>query len=124
MNRNLLYLIISLFAVLALILTNPKEHKAAVKAKMSQIIQQTVLEENKRDNGVAEKLGLSLGALMGGYMVDRLIEGSITRTNYLLFSTTNFVSGDESTTIGLGILGSVYLSSKIDKKLKEVRKQQ
>ena len=123
MNRKLLTLIFSLFAVLLLVFTNPstEEHKAAVKVKMNAFMQATLKEQSAFSKDALSGIGAGLGALMGGYVVDKMIDAGIVRNNYLLFSTTTFVSEGKSKTIGVGVLGNVFLSSKVDEALKNTK---
>ena len=118
MNKSTLTLVVSLFAVLLLVLTNPSDadHKAAVKTKFNVLVQErTKKQTTSEDANFAE----GLGTLLGGFFIDKLIDTGVTRSNYLLFSTTSFTFGKESKTIGFGILGNVFFSSKVDEALKE-----
>lgn len=119
MNKSVLTLIVSLFAVLLLVLTNPSEadHKAAVKTKFNVLMQERIKEQATSKES---SFGAGLGALLGGFFIDKLIDTGVSRSNYLLFSTTSFTFGKESKTIGFGILGNVFSSSKVDEALKDV----
>lgn len=128
MSKPLLILILSLFTVLVLILTNPSEemHKSAVKAKLT-VYMQKQLKEQMPTMSAGGRLLQGLGSLFSGTVVDQIISTGVTRSNYLLFSTTKFTYQGEPKTLGLGILGNVYLSSKIDEVLQDpigIRKRQ
>ncbi len=115
MSKSLLTLILSLFVALVLILTNPKEeeHKSAVKTKFHALLTK-MIKDRSPESGLGSDLGAGLGALVGSYAVDRLVDTGISRTNLLLFSLTRMQSEKETKTIGVGVLGSVYLTSKFD----------
>ena len=67
--------------------------------------------------GESSGLGGSLCKLIGNFFVDKLIDTSVTRTNFLLFSLTDFAYEGESRVIGFGILGNVFITSKLDDQL-------
>ena len=119
MNKSVVTLIVSLFAVLLLALTDPSEadHKAAVKTKFSVLMQERMKEQATSKES---SFGAGLGALLGGFFIDKLIDTGVTRANYVLFSTTSFTFGKDAKTIGFGVLGNVFLSSKVDDALKDV----
>jgi hypothetical protein len=106
MNKGL---IVTLFVALVLVFTNPKtdEHKSAVKARANDIMRAELTKPGT-------KPAVGLVAMLTGAFIDKLIDINITSNNYLLFSTTTFTEGQKKSIIGLGILGNVYLSSKID----------
>ena len=60
------------------------------------------------------KIGNSLGLLMGDTFIDKMTDGFVTRKNYILFSLTNAEFNNENKIIGLGVLGNIFISDKID----------
>lgn len=101
--------IIIIFAIIILIavLTNPsnEEHKQAVKSVVNQVVQNSI-SENESDIG-------KLGVLFGSSLAENLIENSVTRDNYILFSITKITWKGESKSIGYGLFGNVFLSEKV-----------
>lgn len=101
--------IIIFFAIIILIavLTNPsnEEHKQAVKSVVNEVVQNSI-SENESDLG-------KLGVLFGSSLAENLIENSVTRDNYILFSITKFTWKGESKSIGYGLFGNVFLSEKV-----------
>nr|WP_315247648.1 DUF4359 domain-containing protein [uncultured Flavobacterium sp.] len=101
--------IIIIFAIIILIavLTNPsnEEHKQAVKSVINQVVQNSI-SKNESD---MEKLGV----LFGSSLAENLIENSVTRDNYILFSITKITWRGESKSIGYGLFGNVLLSEKV-----------
>ncbi|NEU65505.1 DUF4359 domain-containing protein [Spirosoma agri] len=119
MNKNTTRLILALFATLLLVFSNPSEsdHKSAVKAKANSLMQNQVKKATGDQEGESAGLGGSLSKLIGGFFVDKLIDASVTRTNFLLFSLTDFSYEGKSNVIGFGVLGNVFITSKLDDQL-------
>lgn len=69
------------------------------------------------DNG-AKQFGSALGLMLGGVMLDRMIENMVSTDNYVLFSTTKITWEGETKLIGVGLFGNVFISSEIDEALK------
>lgn len=118
MNKSPIALIVSLFAILLLAFTNPKdeEHKAAVKAKANEFIQKSMKQNAASSDGLG-----ALGALFGSYIINQMVDMGVTRNNYLLFSTTNLTYEGKSRMIGVGLLGNVFITSKIDEAIKKAK---
>ncbi|MCK8496064.1 DUF4359 domain-containing protein [Spirosoma sp. RP8] len=116
MTKQQFSTLIALLAIITLVLTNPREeeHKSAVKAKLNVFMKKKINEEGKNNQMVQ-----GLGALFGGYVVDQIVNTAISRNNYYIFSTTKFSYSDSSKTIGVGVLGNIFFSSKVDKALKD-----
>lgn len=92
----------------------PERHKEAVKNKLSAFMQQSMKESLTQTDNEWEQAGQALGMMLGGALVDRIVEELITSDNYLLFSTTRMHWDGESKVIGIGIFGNVFLSKDID----------
>ena len=106
-------------AVLILILTNPNQgsHKDAVKLKFNAFMQKKMDEKNSEgENGGISVTG-QLGMMFGSSIIDRLVETTVSCDNYLLFSLTTITFDGESKVLGLGILGNVIISDKVDEEL-------
>jgi hypothetical protein len=101
--------VIGVLAVLILVLTNPSERKhqekvmAAFSKNLSKISSQNSYE--------------SAGQTLGLFLVEALIPKIVFRNNYVLFSLTEVSFQGQSKIVGIGILGNVYLSSKVDESL-------
>jgi hypothetical protein len=118
MNKRIIITIAALFGVLLLAQTNPgtEEHKAAVKAKaMANMKERLGAAE---EDGILGSRGAGLASLLSSAVLDKVIDIKISRTSYVLFSTTNFAHGKQNRVIGVGVLGNVFLSSKVDEVLK------
>lgn len=108
---------ISLIVSLLLVLSNPsqEDHRQALKNKFVESVQKKLANQPKTTSEIGETFGVTMATAFIGNMVD----ATVTRNNWLLFSTTEIRVEGKSKTIGFGILGHVYLSSKVDEALSE-----
>ncbi len=106
-------------AVLILILTNPNQvsHKDAVKLKFNAFMQKTMNEKTSEGEDGGISVTSQLGMMFGSSIIDRLVETTVSCDNYLLFSLTTITFEGESKVLGLGILGNVIISDKVDEEL-------
>lgn len=102
MKKNQIVLIIIGFILLALMATNPSidDHRQAIMEEIKKKMSQESDPGNKW-----EQVGQAIGMAFG----QGIIEKSVTRDNYLVFSITKISFGDKSKNIGFGILGQVFL---------------
>ena len=109
MKKSNIILVVFATIILIAVLTNPssEEHKQAVKSVVNHVVQNSI-SENGSD---MEKLGI----LFGSSLAEKLIENSVTRDNYILFSITKIKWQGESKNIGYGLFGNVFLSEKVNK---------
>lgn len=115
MKTNQIVTIVTVSIFLIALLTNPtlEEHKSKVKEVFIAYYQKTLKEsEINSENSFA-----ALGTLIGKTMIDNLVEGAITRDNYIFFSITKATNDGKEKTIGYGIFGNVFLDSKIEESL-------
>jgi hypothetical protein len=101
-----LYALPTMFVVILLVLflTNPavEVHREEVKKMYSDKLSALVNENN---NNVSIVFGKDIAALIG----DRLIDNMVSRDNYILFSTTKITIFNKSITVGIGVLGKVFI---------------
>jgi hypothetical protein len=88
-------------------ITNPdtNKHKEAVGERVNSIVQASD--------------PLSSGYTGSHPYVEHMVNTSVSRNNYYLFSTTEVSWDSQVVTIGLGLFGHVFLSDMIDGKIKE-----
>ncbi|MDR2948644.1 MAG: hypothetical protein LBV71_05500 [Prevotella sp.] len=113
MKKLQIFLVFIVIVVVAAVFTNPneKKHKEALKAKLKTHIQ----EYTDREDFMTR----SLGMLLGGAAVDQLVDSYITTENYIIFSKTILTINGKKKEIGVGFLGNVYPTKKIDEVLTE-----
>lgn len=116
------YLIIGLclFAVITA-LTNPgtEKHKEEVKLKMNALFEKEIDKENITQNDELSKAGEIMGNTLAKSMINMMVDNMVSSSNYILFSTTNVTVEGKTKTIGIGLLGNIFLSGKIDEALKQ-----
>ena len=113
--------IVAFAFILVAILTNPGEskHKEAVKGRVNTYMQQYLSNSFNGDDSEWDAAGKSLGLLLGGEIINKMIETVVSSDNYLLFSMTKITWAGESKTIGFGAFGHVFIPKQIDRALKE-----
>ena len=119
-TKHYLLIAFGLFALIAA-LTNPEteKHKEEVKLKMNAFINKEINKENTVQNDEWSSAGGLIGNALASSMVNMMVENMISSSNYILFSTTNVTIEGKKKTIGIGFLGNVFLSRKIDEALKQ-----
>ena len=58
--------------------------------------------------------GVVLGSVIGGSIVEEMVDNLVTTDNYIVFSTTNVNVKGKNKIIGFGAFGNVFLSDKLD----------
>lgn len=111
--------VLLIILLVVLYVSNPsiKDHHSAVNVKISTLLKSEI---GATDN--AEKsLGAEIGMLFGSSLIYGIVQDVIHREDYFLFSLTRFEFKGETTIIGLGILGKVYISDEVDKQFKKAK---
>ncbi|MDQ6530094.1 DUF4359 domain-containing protein [Flavobacterium sp. LHD-85] len=107
--------------ILVTAFTNPgtEKHKEEVKLKMNAFLEKEIDKENTTSNNQMSEAGGILGNALAQSMVNMLVDNIVSSSNYIIFSTTDVTVEGKTKTIGFGILGNVFLSSKIDEAIKQ-----
>ena len=102
--------------ILIAILTNPNQdrHKEVIKNKLNSYMQKSMKQKLSESNNEWERAGQAFGMLLGGALVDRVIDTLVSTDNYLLFSLTKISWEGEMKIVGYGAFGNVYVTSKLD----------
>lgn len=121
MKKNQIIIALIAFLIIIAVLTNPNQdrHKEVIKAKFNSIMQKSLSEEFSDTDDIWGNAGQALGMMFGGVVIDGIIANSVSTDNYLIFSTTKFTWEDSTKVIGIGVFGNVYISSKLEKEVKE-----
>ncbi len=117
MKNGKVILILLGIIIAALAFTNPseQEHKDAVKAKVEKSMQDAINEKtSKIDNKWGDLLGKTLGSLVGNKFTEATVNELVSRENYVLCSLTQIKWNGEKNTVGVGILGKVFVSDKLE----------
>ncbi|MCW3086247.1 MAG: hypothetical protein JWP12_3613 [Bacteroidetes bacterium] len=111
------------FVILIAVITNPNEdrHKSAVKSKILSLTLtlQKPVDEMGDVNSPLAQAGMGLGSMIGGAIVEQLVNTCVSEDNYVLFSLTKITWNGETRIIGVGVFGNVFLTDKIDETLKK-----
>jgi hypothetical protein len=121
MKRNQIIIIIIILITTLAILTNPssQNHKEAIKTKLTVFMQKSIANNSKATTNEWEQAGQALGAMLGGAIIEKIIENLVSTDNYILFSTTKITWEGETRIIGIGAFGNVFLTSKLETALNE-----
>jgi len=98
-----------------LILTNPDrpKHAMAVKEILTKEFNKAMAEELRKSKNNYQATSAGIGLLLGSSLIDKVIDGYIDSENFYLFSLTKINVDGDNKTIGLGILGKVFISDKL-----------
>ncbi len=109
---NLKWILGTLLFITVLAFTNPdaSAHRAKVRDVVMENASREIGETDAKNTFQA--LGQSIGMQMGVNIINK----AVTVDNFYLFSLTQMNTRYESRTVGLGILGKVFLFEKFDGK--------
>lgn len=121
MKKNQIVIALIAFLIIIAVLTNPNQdrHKEVVKTKINSLMQKSLSEEFSDTDDIWGNAGQALGMMFGGVVIDGIIANSVSTDNYLIFSTTKFTWEGDTKVIGVGVFGNVYISSQLEKGVKE-----
>jgi hypothetical protein len=110
-TKQIALIIISAITLIAFF-TNPSQatHKEKVKSTITTFYQKQ-LKENETTSSNA--FG-ALGSLLGTTLINTMVENGVSCDNYLVFSITKMTYDGQEKSIGFGVLGNVFLSTKIE----------
>ncbi|MDW8850477.1 DUF4359 domain-containing protein [Flavobacterium sp. MMLR14_040] len=111
---------IALFLTI-LALTNPNQeiHKEKVKVKLNEFYEKEMAKNDNTSPNQFSQAGKSMGMILAKSMINMVIDNSISSSNYILFSTTDVTWEGKTKTVGIGVLGNVFLTSNIDDAIKK-----
>lgn len=119
-TKQYILAVFSLF-IITTILTNPEpdQHKEEVELKMGAFLQKERKRNNYNENISYQNnqwsdTGSSMGSMLAKSMLNMLVDNMVSSTNYILFSTTNITFEGQTSTVGIGILGNIFLFDNID----------
>ncbi|HNA39509.1 MAG TPA: DUF4359 domain-containing protein [Chitinophagales bacterium] len=119
MKKNQLIIVIVSVVILIAILTNPNQdrHKEVIKNKLNSYMQKSMNPEGDESENEWEQVGQALGMMIGGTLVENVIDNLVSTDNYILFSTTKINWAGKSRIIGIGAFGNVYITNKLEEAL-------
>ena len=113
-TKHITIALIILLVIIA-VFTNPATelHKEKVRGELKAYMQKSMAEKGSDDTGTA------FANLLGGVLVDRIVDNAITTDSFVLFSITKISWQGEEKRIGFGAFGNVWLSRDVNKALNE-----
>jgi hypothetical protein len=125
MKRKYYVWILVLFIFIIALVSNPdtQAHKNTVKIKMSNYVQEVLDNQLSGSTNIFGQLGLAFGKVLGGSVIDVLVNDMVSRGNYFVFSTTRIRWEGKNEVIGIGIFGNVFLNPRIDKEIEKYLKE-
>ncbi|QBN17798.1 DUF4359 domain-containing protein [Flavobacterium nackdongense] len=110
-TKQIALIAVSIILIIA-IFTNPNQtaHKEKVKTTITSLFQKQLKENETESNNSFQ----ALGSLLGTSLINTIVENGVSCDNYILFSITKFTYEGQEKSIGYGLLGKVFLSSKIE----------
>jgi len=109
--------IIAIAIMAILYASNPDllTHQNAVKVKISNLIKKQISSEKSTNSN--EQAGKFVLGLFGEGIADEAVKEFIKRKDYFFFSLTTFEFNGNETTIGVGLLGNVFITDELEKEL-------
>jgi len=117
------YYVIIAFCLFGFIaaLTNPgtEKHKEEVKLKMNAFVEKEVTEKNDNQNEKWSRAGNTMGTILAKSMINIMVDNIVSSSDYIFFSITNISLEGKTKAIGIGVLGNIFLSEKIDEAMNQ-----
>lgn len=117
MKIGKIVVIILLLTAVAAFFTNPEKeaHKLALKETLRHGLSKALEGNGVKENNALH--GLLTNDMYENYFWSDLIEKSVDRKNYYLFSTSTVTYNGKEYTAGIGILGKVYIFPQLEKEV-------
>jgi hypothetical protein len=111
MKMKYVLVAVLVFLTLLAVITNPDQdrHKEVIKKNILEYLQQSM---DHSDNEW-EQTGQALGMILGGAIVDKIIDNLVTTDNYVLFSISKITWNGETKVIGIGAFGNVMMTREL-----------
>ena len=121
MKTNYITLAIISLIVLVAVLTNPDQnrHKEVIKTKLITYLQKSLDKDQAETRDEWKQANHALGIMLGGIIVEKVLENFMSIDNYVVFSTTKITWEGESRVIGIGAFGNVFLTRELDEALEK-----
>ena len=121
MRKNQITLAIIGLIILVAVLSNPNQdrHKEVIKNKLITYLQKSVKKGQTGTKDDWEEAGQVLGIMLGGLIVDKVLDNFMSTDNYVVFSTTKITWEGNTKIIGIGAFGNVFITKGLDESLKK-----
>ncbi len=119
MKNNYITLLIISLIILVAVLTNPDQtrHKEVIKNKLVTYLQKSFRNDQPETKDEWQEADQALGVVLGGMIVEKILDNFMSTDNYVVFSTTKITWDGEARIIGIGAFGNVFLTRELDEAL-------
>lgn len=119
MKKSAIILVLVSLIIAVAVITNPNHdrHKEVVKNKLITYMQKAMKQGHAETGNEWEEVGQAFGVMLGGVIIDGVLDNLMSIDNYVLFSATKITWDGEMEIIGIGAFGNVYLTRELDKAL-------
>lgn len=121
MNKKL-YFVFTAALIVILFFTNPgeEEHKSEVFNRVSVCVKEIIAKKTKNDSSQFSFWGATLRNVLVEPIVLNLTQNLVFVENYYLFSITKINFNNQQSIVGVGLLGKVLISSKLEEHMNQV----
>jgi len=121
MRNNYIPLAIIGLIILAAVLSNPDQdrHKEVVKNKLITYLQKSYNQGQPAPKDEWEEGGQALGIMLGGMIIEKVLDNFMSTDNYVVFSTTKITWDGEARIIGIGAFGNVFITKELEESLEK-----
>jgi hypothetical protein len=119
MKKSYITLALLSLIILVAVLTNPDQnrHKEVIKNKLITYLQKSVSKGQTETKNEWEQADQALGIMLGGILVEKILDNFMSTDNYVVFSTTKITWEGKTKIIGIGAFGNVFLTKELDESL-------
>lgn len=119
MKKNQITIAIISLIILVAVVSNPNQdrHKEVIKNKLITYLQKSIKKGQTGPKDDLEEVGQVLGLMLGGMIVDKILDNFMSTDNYVVFSTTKITWEGETKIIGIGAFGNVFITKELDESL-------
>lgn len=119
MKKNQITIAIISLIILVAVVSNPNQdrHKEVIKNKLITYLQKSIKKGQTGPKDDLEEVGQVLGLMLGGVIVDKILDNFMSTDNYVVFSTTKITWEGETKIIGIGAFGNVFITKELDESL-------
>lgn len=113
---TLTFLVIAIIIVIA-VLTNPDKtrHKEVLKSSFIEYMQKSGDSDQTDISDESDYLGDAIALMVGGALVDKILDNVVSTDNYVIFSLTKITIQGKTKTIGIGAFGNVFLTKRMER---------
>jgi hypothetical protein len=119
--NNVVAVIIAIVLLGVLAVSNPKleEHQRAMRFKIEKIVDREFGTSNSSSSSSStlETIASGIGSMLKTSIIDGIVKEYVKRKDYLFFSLTTVEINSEPKIVGIGLLGNVFISEKVDQEV-------